>query len=206
MIPTPRERTGHSLGLRARADAGTGHAPIRAGGQSPFTGMVNAHEPPRKPSTRFHAGKKTGGGPATAALLLCVICGICVLLSGCPAPSSVEGPAAPATHATARVIRVIDGDTFVAQLGAETICVRIAVIDAPERGQPGCDAARLELERLILGRDVVLDWRGVTGSRTIDGRPCDVFGRLLARVRVGALDVGQHLLEKGFAVRWRPRR
>ncbi len=60
-------------------------------------------------------------------------------------------PDQPAREVTARafeVVRVIDGDTFVVEYDGEPTSVRIHGIDAPERGEPGHDAATAALREL----------------------------------------------------------
>lgn len=55
----------------------------------------------------------------------------------------------------ARVTRVRDGDSFDAMLAdGRAVGVRIAAIDAPERGQPFADAARRRLLLLVSGRRI----------------------------------------------------
>jgi micrococcal nuclease len=85
--------------------------------------------------------------------------------------------------ATARVSRIIDGDTFVADAdsGAQTH-VRVIGIDTPELhevdGGPhdcGADAARDLAQKLLAGRRVRLTGESVTH---------DVYGRALADVQI----------------------
>lgn len=103
-----------------------------------------------------------------------------------------------------RDVRVIDGDTLVIE--GETI--RLANIDAPEKPpRARCYAeARLswdataELERLV--RSYYGDRAGVRISR--EGK--DQYGRTLARVSLGADDLGDRLMQDGRAVPWRGQR
>ena len=55
------------------------------------------------------------------------------------------------------VLRVIDGDTFVVEdsSGIRTR-IRLRNIDAPEKGEPGYEAAKAALEKRILGKRVRL--------------------------------------------------
>jgi endonuclease YncB( thermonuclease family) len=74
----------------------------------------------------------------------CVLAG--VLLLQCAAAR--EELVASATH-------VFDGDSFVARLAdGAGIEVRLAGIDAPEKGQPYADKARTALRNLILGQEL----------------------------------------------------
>ena len=71
-----------------------------------------------------------------------------------------------------RVTRVLDGDTFMT--ASRTNAVRLANVDAPEKGQAGGAAATAALRRLIAGETVNID----TVAR-------DKYGRSVANVKVG---------------------
>jgi len=96
-------------------------------------------------------------------------------------------------------IRVTDGDTF--RIREERI--RIANIDTPEMpGRARCDAeaelalaARARLSRLLAAGDIRLAREGV-----------DRYGRTLARVRAGGVDVGDQLVRERLAQRWMGRK
>ena len=89
---------------------------------------------------------------------------------------------------------VIDGDTL--EVAGERICLH--GIDAPESGQV-CDlggkpwqcglAATDTLRELIGGKQVVCE-----------GRNKDRYGRLIARCKVGWLDLGAEMVTRGMAV------
>lgn len=85
------------------------------------------------------------------------------------------------------VARVIDGDT-VELAGGDRL--RLLFIDTPERGQPFYDSATALLDSLTINKKASLSF----GRRQRDG-----YGRLLAVVEVGAVNVNQRLLERGFA-------
>jgi hypothetical protein len=116
-----------------------------------------------------------------------------------PAPVQVIEQAPPPTDAiTARrfqVTRVVDGDTFKIVYDGEATSVRILGIDTPERGEPGFEEATAALRALIAGRVVRLAFP--------EDRKRDSFGRLLATVHVNGLDVGDVLLRRGLAERYR---
>lgn len=128
------------------------------------------------------------------------------------APLANDGARADtgARHPGYRVgtLRVIDGDTFVAE--GETI--RIANIDAPElspRSQCLAEASLAEVAKRQLDGLLGASWSG-SGSGvlpTIERDGQDRYGRTLARV-VGAdgKDVGEEMILKGAAVRWTGRR
>jgi micrococcal nuclease len=96
---------------------------------------------------------------------------------------------APALSFVARVERIADGDSFTVRAeGGRIFEVRINGIDAPERRQAFGPTARTSLHQLIGGRQLVIDVDTV-----------DRYGRLIARVRHGAIDVGLAQIEAGYA-------
>jgi micrococcal nuclease len=70
-----------------------------------------------------------------------VVVGIVLALVGCgPASASfaaTTAPTAPGRAFTARVDRVVDGDTFIAVRRGELVRVRLIGVDAPESVRPG---------------------------------------------------------------------
>lgn len=91
-----------------------------------------------------------------------------------------------------QVVRVIDGDTFDAAIaGFGTVSVRIAQIDAPEFTQEYGSDATAALIDLIGGRQVLLATYGAVS-----------YGRLVARVKIGATDVGAVMIRAGHAWAW----
>jgi micrococcal nuclease len=79
----------------------------------------------------------------------------------------------PLGHSTAKVVRVIDGDTVDVSTGGHTVRVRLDSIDCPENGQHWGDTAKFGLIKLIGGKAVDLECHGV-----------DPFGRTLATIFV----------------------
>ncbi len=122
-------------------------------------------------------------------------------LGGLPA-SSLTGHAAIAAE-TARVVRVIDGDTYVLKAGSTTYRLRLLGVDAPEQGQPfGAQATDSVARLLAPGRLVLM-------TRT--GR--DLYGRTLGAVRLpigtGAaagrpVPLDSLLVVRGWAWAWDP--
>lgn len=88
-----------------------------------------------------------------------------------------------------RVTRVIDGDTF--ETAVRTRPVRLARVNAPEKRQPGYQAAKRRLEQLI-GRQLV----------EVEVVARDTYGRPVANVRVDGRSVNAAMRE---AVRRAPR-
>ena len=85
------------------------------------------------------------------------------------------------------VTKVIDGDTVELSGGDR---LRLLFIDSPERGQPFYDSALALLDSLTINKRASL----IFGRRQRDG-----YGRLLAVVEAGNVNVNQRLLERGFA-------
>ncbi len=96
---------------------------------------------------------------------------------------------------------VIDGDTL--RDGEERY--RVENIDAPERGQRAecleeralAEAARAYVDAWIAGAsEVEVD---ASGRR-------DRYGRVLGRVSIDGVDLGERLMARGLAQRWRGRK
>ena len=112
-------------------------------------------------------------GPLLIAVVLVVF-----TLSRCGERS--HSPTEPAASVSAKVTRVVDGDTISVELpGADDEYVRYIGIDTPETVKPGtpvqCGGPRAHAvnERLVGGRTVTLRF---------DAERRDVYGRLLAYV------------------------
>ncbi len=81
------------------------------------------------------------------------------------------------------VKRVIDGDTFTTNSREHP--VRLANVDAPEKGQRGSAKAKSDLERLIAGQKVQVD----TVAR-------DKYSRAIANVKVNGKSVNKAMNRK----------
>ncbi|MFO1183750.1 MAG: thermonuclease family protein [Bauldia sp.] len=128
-----------------------------------------------------------------AALIVAIAAALWAAMSGDRAPSVAPTgrPASAGAVVAARNVRVVDGDTF--NLGGERI--RIEGIDAPETHPPNCEnEARLgerateRLRQLLAVPPLLIDRRGK-----------DTFGRTLARVSAGGVDVGAKLVSERLA-------
>ncbi|MCD6223881.1 MAG: thermonuclease family protein [Deltaproteobacteria bacterium] len=82
-----------------------------------------------------------------------------------------------------KVTKVIDGDTF--ETASRKNPVRLANVDAPEKGQPGSAKATEALRKMIEGEEVRID----TVSR-------DKYGRAVANVYVGKESVNKKMQKK----------
>jgi len=87
-----------------------------------------------------------------------------------------------------KVVRVIDGDTFVLGSGKS---VRIAMIDTPEKDEPLYHEAAQYVESLILNHQVTLDPVGIGQDR---------YGRLLAEVYHDSINIGNEVLKAGLGI------
>jgi len=83
-----------------------------------------------------------------------------------------------------KVSKVLDGDTFVTQDGTK---VRLANVNAPEKGQRGAPQARIDLRQLISRKQVNVE----TVAR-------DPYGRVVANVKVGNKSVNKTMRSKGW--------
>lgn len=101
----------------------------------------------------------------------------------------VEGAQA-ASSFTGTVTYVSDGDTLwvAPEAGGAPRKLRIDGIDAPEICQAGGPASRAALSALALRRRVHVEWRRE-----------DDYGRGLARIRVGGVDLGAEMVRAGQA-------
>ncbi len=91
---------------------------------------------------------------------------------------------------SARLIRVIDGDTIEVALGGQTFRVRYIGMNAPERGQPFYAEAAEANRRLVAGKPLLLV-PDVSGT--------DKYGRLLRHVIAGDVFVNLALVREGYA-------
>lgn len=92
---------------------------------------------------------------------------------------------------TAKVIRIIDGDTMEVLYRGKPVKIRLAHIDCPEkrRSQPFGNAAKQALSDLCFGQQVI-----VSGDRY------DRYGRLIAVITNNKRqNVNQEMIKKGMA-------
>jgi endonuclease YncB( thermonuclease family) len=93
--------------------------------------------------------------------------------------------------------RVVDGDT----LHDEGEYYRVENLDAPEVGRRAACSAEADLgER---AKDAVTDW--VADAHRIEALPIgrrDRYGRIVARIELDGVDLGDRLIATGLAVRW----
>ncbi len=87
-----------------------------------------------------------------------------------------------------RVTRIVDGDT----LHINGVSVRLALVNTPERGEPGyTEASEFTASVCPVGSEAIVD--------VDDGQPI-ATNRLIARVICGGVVLNEALLEEGYAV------
>jgi endonuclease YncB( thermonuclease family) len=87
-----------------------------------------------------------------------------------------------------KVVSVSDGDTLTVLVDRTLIRVRLAGIDAPERGQAFGDASRRSLASIVAARIVDVRERGR-----------DRYGRVLGEVRIDGVDANAEQVRRGYA-------
>ena len=83
---------------------------------------------------------------------------------------------------------MVDGDTFKAKVQGAVMDFRLQAVDAPEREQPYGAEATSELAKLVRGRKLIFVFDDV-----------DRYGRIVARVWVGNVDVNREMISRGAA-------
>jgi endonuclease YncB( thermonuclease family) len=141
-----------------------------------------------------------GGGKATQsarhallATVLCVAAAVGLAASAAVPGQSAGRPSASLSVAkgdalSARVTRVIDGDTLEAVVQGRGIRVRVEGIDCPEPGQPFSQVARNFTRTFAFDQSVAL--------KVVD---IDRYGRLVARVTNEGKDLSVELVTRGLA-------
>ena len=130
--------------------------------------------------------------------LLIIAASLAAVLAGC----GQGGPTTLTSGQTARVVRVVDGDTMIVSLRGREERVRFTGIDTPETVKPDAPVecygpqASAETKRLLEGRSVRLE---------LDVEQRDRYGRLLAYIfrSPDNLFVNRELIAAGFAERFR---
>jgi endonuclease YncB( thermonuclease family) len=89
---------------------------------------------------------------------------------------------------TGRVVHVADGDTITVLVDRERVKVRLAEIDAPERGQPWGKRAQQALTEKIAGHVV-----------QVETKFNDRYGRRVGHVRYSGRDINRELVREGHA-------
>lgn len=91
---------------------------------------------------------------------------------------------------TARVVRVVDGDTIEVNLNGQVVSVRYLGMNTTERGEPCYSEGRAANAALVEGQTVTL---------VADEENTDRYGRLLRYIYVGSTFVNAELVRQGWA-------
>ncbi|OYT47644.1 MAG: hypothetical protein B6U85_04755 [Desulfurococcales archaeon ex4484_42] len=125
----------------------------------------------------------------TMTIVLAIIITICYM--NCP-NVNVASSSGVEIDIIAKVYRVIDGDTFDAfPVGR----VRLADVNAPERGEPGFWEATEALKQLVLGKQVFLDVDDIYVMDKYNRLVCIVYVRYNS---THLLNVNKWLLDHGY--------
>lgn len=95
------------------------------------------------------------------------------------------GLSLPVNAATVNIRSCWDGDTCRTTTGER---IRLACIDTPERGEYGATAATQATRAMVSGKTVGI--RRITQDR---------YGRTVAELYAGGVNVGQKLVNQGYA-------
>jgi endonuclease YncB( thermonuclease family) len=87
-----------------------------------------------------------------------------------------------------KVVAVMDGDTLLVIRDGHPVKVRLAEIDAPEKLQPFGIASKKSLAEMVKGKQV-----------RVMSRAVDDYGRLIAKVYVGDVNVNHEQVRRGMA-------
>jgi len=97
-------------------------------------------------------------------------------------------PAFAAPLFSARVVKVVDGDSLVIEYAGERINLRLWGIDAPEARQSYGGQAKFELAAMVKGRQI-----------EARGKDIDDYNRLVALVWVDGQSVNEEMVRRGAA-------
>ena len=97
---------------------------------------------------------------------------------------------------TAEVTRVVDGDTVEVRIGGKLEDLRYIGVDTPETVKPGDPVECFGPEASDFNKELV---DGESVRLEYDAERRDVYGRLLAYVRIDDVFVNAELVRRGFA-------
>ncbi len=111
-----------------------------------------------------------------------------LLAAGIWAALAVLPADAGADSLSGKVVGVADGDTITVLVDQEAVHVRLAGIDAPEKGQPFGQVSKQGLSKCAYGNQVEVEWYKK-----------DRYGRTVGKVMAGTIDCGLRQIEQGLA-------
>lgn len=135
---------------------------------------------------------------ASAAVTLVTIGAPAALLAACGDTTWHSGTASTVLAPNATVVRVVDGDTIVVDLGGQTERVRLIGVNTPETVDPRVPVQCFGREASDHLHEMLPEGSGVRLERDVEER--DRYGRLLAYVwRAGdGAFVNLELLDDGY--------
>lgn len=111
---------------------------------------------------------------------------ICFFSLGCVLVAGEFGTSEPIKG---NVARIIDGDTFFIRDGKSLLSVRLAGIDAPERGQPFASQAHDALKEFLGKKDLLIHKAGVDSKDK----------KVLVSVTSDGINVNSEMVKQGWA-------
>jgi micrococcal nuclease len=126
-----------------------------------------------------------------------------ILAAGCLAqgqdPPRPPTPAAPSPAPTAKVLRVIDGDTLVLSIDGRPVNVRLIGVDTPETVHPSKPVERFGREATRFLKDLV-EGKSVRVEYEPGAARLDRYSRTLAYLYIepGGLFVNREIVARGY--------
>ena len=133
------------------------------------------------------------GGAGGIAIVVAIVLIVALIAHGRKQDGQAGAPGGPTT---ARVVRVVDGDTIVASIGGSDEYVRYIGVDTPETVKPGTPVQCYGERASRFNRHLV---EGRTVRLVFDRERRDRYGRLLAYVYLGHRFVNALLVRDGYA-------
>lgn len=106
--------------------------------------------------------------------------------------------ATPALGEPARVVRVVDGDSVHVTMRGLPVKVRLAGVDTPEIRHARCPSERARAEAAAAFVRSLLPVGAEVDVRPVPAR--DKYGRTIAAISVGGVDLAGELLQRGLGV------
>ena len=122
-----------------------------------------------------------------------------ILIAGLIGIANWIAPHASLTEDGCTLNYVYDGDTVALDCADGRKTARLVGFDTPETKDPACAA------EAALGQEATLRLRALvkTGDVALDAQGYDKYGRVLAVMTVGGVDVADTLVSEGLAMRYR---
>jgi micrococcal nuclease len=144
-------------------------------------------------------GRLSSALPAARVLVAVVAMTVVVAVAGCGAPAADPDAAAPESAGSARLVRVVDGDTLIAAFGTAEERIRLIGIDTPETKKPDTPVECFGTEASAHLHELLPEGAALRLERDIEER--DRYGRMLAYVYRAddGLFINEALVAQGYA-------